>query len=342
VKPRKAVPDPAGERGVMQKRILITGGAGFIGSHLARRCIIDGHEVTVLDNLSSGGASNIPRGADFIEADLADPDMSGLLPARGYDVIMHLAAQSSGEVSQEQPDLDLAVNTLGTLRLLRWSLQHHTPRFLYASSMAIYGNPARVPVTEGDPCIPLSFYGISKLASEHYIRHFRNEGLRTTIFRMFSVYGPGQDMENLKQGMVSIFLAYLSRNEEILVRGDRHRFRDFIFIDDVVKAWVTAMDRPATHGRTYNLATGVKTCVHELVEAEIRLYGRDPTTYPVRYEGTTPSDQFGLYADISALRRDLGWSPEIGLGEGLKRMISWVKTVAGPAAKDTAAGGKGP
>ncbi len=310
---------------LMKKRILVTGGAGFIGSHLARRCIADGHRVTVLDNLATGYMSNVPDEADLIGADLSDPDTFAQLPKRGFDVVMHLAAQSSGEVSQENPDLDLKVNTLGTLMLLKWCMQNQVKRFLYASSMAVYGNPAGLPVHETDPCLPLSFYGISKVASEHYIRHYAGEGLDTTVFRMFSVYGPGQNMENLKQGMVSIFLAYLSKNEEILIKGDRNRFRDYIYIDDVVDAWCRAIDNPASFGKIYNLATGKKTHVHELVDAEIRLFGRDPATYAVRYQGSTPSDQFGLYADISAIQKDLGWSPKIHLEEGLKSMIIWVK-----------------
>jgi len=310
----------------MKKRILITGGAGFIGSHLARRCIDDGHNVTVLDNLTSGFASNIPEGSDFIKADLSNPETFSLLPEQGFDVVMHLAAQSSGEVSQENPDLDMRVNTLATLMLLKWSMQNHVKRFLYASSMAVYGNPVRLPVHETDPCLPLSFYGISKVASEHYIRHYAEEGLDTTIFRMFSVYGSGQNMENLKQGMVSIFLAYLFKNEEILIKGDKNRFRDYIYIDDVVNAWCSSIDNPSSFKKTYNLATGIKTHVHDLLDSEIRLFGRDPAKYLVRYHGSTPADQFGLYADISAIQKDLGWSPRVSLEDGLKTMIAWVKT----------------
>lgn len=312
----------------MTKRILITGGAGFIGSHLARRCIADGYNVTIIDHMTTGFASNIPDGAEVIRADIADPETYNHLPEQGFDVVMHLAAQSSGEVSQENPDLDLRVNTLATLMLLKWSVKHHVKRFLYASSMAVYGNPVRLPVSETDTCLPLSFYGISKIASEHYIRHYAEEGLDTTIFRMFSVYGPGQNMDNLKQGMVSIFLAYLFRNEEVLVKGDKNRFRDYIYIDDVVDAWCSSIDNPLSFKKTYNLATGKKTHVCELVDSEIRLFGRDPATYPVRYRGSTPADQFGLFADITAIQRDLGWSPKVSLDDGLKTMIAWVKTGA--------------
>jgi UDP-glucose 4-epimerase len=310
----------------MKKRILITGAAGFIGSHLARRCIADGHSVTVLDNLTTGFAANVPEGCEFINADITDPETYSRLPKQGFDVVMHLAAQSSGEISQEDPGHDLKVNTLATLMLLQWCKENHAKRFLYSSSMAVYGNPARLPVQETDPVQPLSFYAISKVASEHYIRHYADEGLDTTIFRLFSVYGPGQNMENLKQGMVSIFLAYLAGNEEILVKGDKNRFRDYTYIDDVVDAFCISMDNPATFKKTYNVATGKKTHVHELVEAEIRLFGKDPATYPVRYHGSTPADQFGLYADISAIRHDLGWSPKTSLDKGLEKMIAWVKT----------------
>jgi UDP-glucose 4-epimerase len=180
-------------------------------------------------------------------------------------------------------------------------------------------------VSETHACNPLSFYGISKLSSEHYIQHFARDGLATTCFRMFSVYGPGQNMTNMKQGMVSIFLAYLLRGEEIWVKGSGNRFRDFTYIDDVVKVWCSCLEHEKTFGKIYNLARGEKTCVKDLVHKEIELYGLDPVSYPVKFEGSTPADQFGLYADISQIKRDLGWEPEISLDEGLKKMIAWVK-----------------
>ena len=129
----------------------------------------------------------------------------------------------------------------------------------------------------------------------------------------------------MKQGMVSIFLAYLMKNEKIWVKGSKDRFRDFIYIDDVVGAWCSSLENEKTFGKTYNLATGRKTCVGDLVRKEISLYGLNPKTYPVKFEGSTPADQFGLYADISQIQRDLKWKPQISLDEGLKRMISWIK-----------------
>lgn len=309
----------------MDRNVLITGGAGFIGSHLAKRLLDDGYEVTVIDNLATGSAPNIPSGADFIESDIARKKTYTALTGQKFSHVLHLAAQSSGEISDEKPELDLEVNTIGTLLLLRWCKKERISRFLYASSMAVYGNAQKIPVTETDPCHPLSFYGISKFSSEQYIHHFSIQGIHTTIFRMFSVYGPGQDMANLKQGMVSIFMAYLVKNEEILVKGSKDRFRDFIYIDDVVDAWIAALNNPAAFGQTYNLATGKKTYVHQLIKEEIKSFNLDPDTYPVKYQGSTPSDQFGLFADITRIRSDLNWSPKTDLITGLSHMAGWVR-----------------
>ncbi|HVN73475.1 MAG TPA: NAD-dependent epimerase/dehydratase family protein [Methanoregula sp.] len=305
--------------------VLVTGGAGFIGSHIARRLLDTGYDVTILDNMATGEEGKIPDGAKFIGCDISRKKTYRDLGDRTFSCVLHLAAQSSGEISNERPEFDLEVNTLGTLLLLRWCMKQKIPRFLYASSMAVYGDTEKNPVAETDPCAPLSFYGISKFASEQYIRHFAAKGLKTTIFRMFSVYGPGQNMANMKQGMVSIFMAYLMKNEEIWVKGSRDRFRDFVYIDDVAEAWIAAVDNPASYGKTYNLATGRKTHVHELITEEIKTFRQDPMTYPVRYEGTTPADQFGLYADITRIRSDLGWEPKTDLRIGLERMAGWVQ-----------------
>jgi UDP-glucose 4-epimerase len=309
----------------MKKNILITGGAGFIGANLAKRCISEGYEVLIVDNLSTGMLENIPEGAQFVNMDIAQGVEYEILPNIDFDVIFHLAAQSSGEISNEKPELDLVANTLGTLLLLKWCMKKNIKRFIYASSMAVYGDTTNVPVPENEPCKPLSFYGITKLAGEHYVQHFYREELQTTCFRMFSVYGPGQNMENLKQGMVSIFMAYLLKGEPILVKGSKDRFRDFIYIDDVVEAWMQALDNPNSSGKIYNLGTRKKTHVYELIREEIKALGLDPDSYPVKYEGTTPSDQFGLYADISKIKADIGWNPEVSLADGLQIMIKWAK-----------------
>ena len=309
----------------MTKRILVTGGAGFIGAHIARRLLSLGYEVTIVDNLSTGDRKNLPAESEFLECDVSHKKMFSRLSGTPFNAVLHLAAQSSGEVSSERPEMDLKVNTMSTLMLLSWCRKHNIPRIMYASSMAVYGNPSRNPVPENESCNPLSFYGVSKLASEQYIRCFAEAGLKTTCFRMFSVYGPDQNLTNMKQGIVSIFLAYLLNGEEIWVKGSGDRFRDFVYIDDVVDAWCLSLENPNTYGKTYNLAMGGKTLVRTLVKKEIALFGKNPETYPVRYEGSTPADQFGLFADITRFRQDTGWEPKTGLNEGLVRMIAWAK-----------------
>jgi len=308
-----------------KKGVIVTGGAGFIGSHLARRLLEDGYRVWVIDNLSTGFESNIPAGAEFIKMDIADSKSYNKMPSGETHALFHLAAQSSGEISHEKPEADLTTNALGTLLLLRWCLENNAPRFVYASSMAVYGDVVALPVNERETCQPISLYGISKMTAENYVRHFSQRELKTTIFRIFSTYGPGQDLNNLKQGMVSIYMAFLLNKQPILVKGSRERFRDFIYIDDVVDAWIAAMDNEKTLGKTYNLGTGKKTFVWELIEEEIKTFGYDSNTYPVIYAEPTPADQFGLYADISQVSSDLNWLPKVSLAIGLKKMAEWAR-----------------
>lgn len=308
------------------KHILITGGAGFIGSHLALGCLKKGYRVTIVDNLATGFSKNLPQGADLLELDISDEKIYAKLP-KDCDTVFHLAAQSSGEISNEKPYLDLKTNTLGTVLLLQWARQFKNMRFLYSSSMAVYGNPKKLPVAESDPKDPLSFYSVSKLASEYYIMHFYQFGIIPTIFRLFSIYGPGQDLSNMKQGIVSIYLSYLLNNEELLIKGSGERFRDLVYIDDVVNIWLEAIDEKKTFGKIYNLCTGRKTLVKTLVETEIKAMGLDLKTYPVRYEGHTPRDQFGVYGDNTALLKDVSHRTFIEVDEGIKRMVKWAKAL---------------
>lgn len=307
-------------------KYLVTGGAGFIGSHIARRLVDGGHEVWVVDNLSTGKRQNIPDSGRFLEADISRADFVSALPRIRFDAVLHLAAQSSGEISHENPAYDLMTNAFGTLQLLRWCQDHSVPHFLYASSMAVYGLVDEFPVREDLKCEPSSFYGITKLAGEHYVRRFQSERLRTTVFRMFNVYGPGQNLVNMKQGMVSIYLAYVLAGEKLQVRGSKDRFRDFVYIDDVVDAWTAALNPPQSWGKTYNLGSGRQTYVWELIDELLVAFGHVAKTYPVEYGASTPGDQFGIYADISRIRHDLRWEPQTDLETGLSRMVRWARS----------------
>jgi UDP-glucose 4-epimerase len=315
------------QAGTTDVKVVITGGAGFIGSHLATRLLQGGHSVVIADNLSSGRVENVPSGAHFVYADVSHPDGAEQLP-RDVNVVCHLAAQSAGARSAQRPYYDLQTNAGSTLLLTRWCLKHGIPRFVYASSMAVYGNVDVSPVREETPCIPTAYYGISKLTSEHLLRLAAREGLKVTTFRIFTSYGPGQDLDNLEQGMVSIYLAYMLRGVPVPVTGRLDRFRDIIYIDDVVNAWEKAVELPETPSQVYNLGSGKPTTVRELLAVLKDALGLPPD-YPVEELAGSPSDQFGLYADISSVKSDLGFTPRVDLATGVKRMAAWARSRMG-------------
>jgi len=306
-------------------KVLITGGAGFIGSHVAKKYLDMGDEVYVLDNLSTGIKENIPLGVHFLNLDLTDESFVNQLP-ESIDIIVHLAAQSSGEISFEKPTYDLKTNTLATLLLLKWAFDHNVIKFIYASSMGVYGDGRDYPLTEKDPVNPKSFYGVGKCASEHYVQIFSDMGLNTTCLRFFNVYGPGQNMSNLKQGMVSIYLAYIAKGQPILVKGSLDRFRDFVYIDDVVNAIVQCQKDDRSKGKIFNVCTQRKTQVKELLEIIIRAFGKDDS-YPVVVTDPTPRDQFGVVGNNNLIHNTLDWEPKIPLEEGISCMVEWVKKI---------------
>lgn len=311
-------------------RYLVTGAGGFIGSYIARRLIDRGDEVVIFDNLTTGQTRNLPPEAHMITGDISQCDDIERIPGGHYDAVLHLAGQSSGEISHDDPSLDLNTNALGTLLLLQWSHRNDVSQFLYASSMAIYGLTDKLPVRENQTLDPYSFYGISKQAAEQYVRHYTKQGLNTTVFRMFNVYGPTQNLANMKQGMVSIYLSYLMEGPYVLVKGSLDRFRDFIYIDDVVDAWLAALDNSKSHGQVYNLGSGRKTLVRELLPELICALGHDLSNCTIEKGEGTPGDQFGIYADITAIKTSLDWQPKISLKEGIGRVAAWAKDLESP------------
>lgn len=305
----------------MSPRALVTGGAGFIGSHLAAGLLDDGWDVDVVDDLSTGNERNLPAAAEFIRLDLGEPEAASKLPDRRYDAICHLAGQASGEKSFDDPGRDLDANARSTVALAAWALERQIPSMLHASSMGVYGEPDLLPVVESAPLRPISWYGASKLAAEQALSVVRERGLRTVSLRMFSVYGPGQDLADLRQGMVSIFLAMALRDEPIVVRGSLERVRDFVYVDDCVDAWRRALDGDVSG--PINVGTGKGTRVGDLVAALLGALGKAPD-HPVEADaGTTPGDQFAVAADITRAREALGWAPRTSLREGLDAVVAW-------------------
>ena len=307
-------------------RVLVTGGAGFIGAALSRRLLGDGHNVTIVDNLSTGRRENLPAGAHFVEADLGDPATLAVIPPGRFDAVAHLAAQSSGAIGQADPYADMRVNVGATLLLAQWCRKLGVPRFVFTSSMTVYGHGNREPVDENSPVVPISYYGAAKLAAETYLRLAAAEGLSVTSFRLYSVYGRGQNLGNLYQGMASIYLAYLLKRVPVPVTGRLDRYRDLVHVDDVVAVLAEALIRPATPSAAYNIGTGRKTTVREILNLLISAMGLPPD-YPIEEQASSPSDVFGSVADARRAKAELGWLPRMALKDGIVDMVDWAKAL---------------
>ena len=299
------------------KRILVTGVGGFIGSKVADRLDLEGFRVIGVDDFSNGFEENVPKKIDFIEGDLSKKNVIDKLP-NDVEAILHLAGQSSGEISFDNPVADLNKNTISTLNLIDYGIKVSSKRFVYASSMAVYGQVDDYPVSEGNILLPLSCYGNSKLSSEKYLEIYKNQ-MPYISLRMFNVYGPGQDLMNLRQGMVSIFVAQALKNQNIIIKGSLDRYRDFIYIDDVVEAWFKSLISKKALNRNINLGTQVRTSVRDLIEKIIE------NIPGVTYEVTNPTlgDQFGIYSDNTALKKYLDMVILTDLNTGLKSLIDW-------------------
>jgi UDP-glucose 4-epimerase len=298
---------------------LVTGAAGFIGAALAKQFIEQGSKVVTIDNLSTGFRESIPEGVIFIEGNCQDESIINQLNSYQFDAIFHIAGQSSGEISFEDPVYDLQTNAQSTLLLLQYALKTNCKKFIYASTMSVYGVQPDMPVTEEASTLPKSFYAVGKLASEYYLNIYSKYIIDIVALRLFNVYGPGQNMENLKQGMVSIFLSQALSNKNILIKGSPDRYRDFVYINDVVNSFTILLSANKPGYRFYNVSTGVRTTVRELIDKIINYL---PYEVSVKYSDSTPGDQFGIYGDATKIEKKLGWKYQTDLDKGLKQMIN--------------------
>lgn len=310
------------------KTLLITGVAGFIGAKIAQRSLLSGYKVFGVDDLSRGRIENVPEGVEFVRGDLAQIHTYRNLP-KNIDYILHLAGQSSGEISFDDPVADLNKNAISTLNLIQYGIENCVKKIIYASSMSVYGEVEDKPTHEEYPCKPMSCYGVGKLAAENYLKIYQ-EQLPFVAFRMFNVYGPGQDMSNLRQGMVSIYLACALKNGHIPVKGSLSRFRDFIYIDDVVGLWLQAIENDDVNNQIFNLGTGVKTTVQELLQ-KIQHHIPHVTWNEI---GSTRGDQFGVYADTSKLKCYFSQKSFKDLDDTLDSFIEWAVRILPKQGKD--------
>ena len=312
------------------KRCLVTGGAGFIGSHIAEGLLERGHRVIVLDDESTGRRENVPRGAEYRRGDVRDTDDLEAVFRHGIDVVFHIAGRASTIKSFRTPKDDLQVNVHGTLNVLEMCLKHHVPRLLYASSMTVYGHPEQIPIAETAVCRPVSYYGVTKYAAERYVHSTgeRNDlgfEFHVTSFRMFNVYGPRQSLTNPYQGVMAIFIGNVMRNEPITIFGDGEQSRDFVYIADVVRAWLAAMDEPATYGQVFNIGSGERISINRLADAVLGALGFNGQNYQINYEKARPGDQRHMEADVTHLGATLGWRPAMDFWQGMEATVEWAR-----------------
>ncbi len=305
---------------------VVTGAAGFIGNMLAQDLAREDRSLCLIDDFSSGKNLSVDNRLQVNYCDIRKAsDLDQVLPDE-IDVVYHCAAQSSGEISFDDPWDDLTRHVHATFYLLAAAKQRSAERFVYTSSMAVYGEPLKLPIKETSPTNPKSFYGAGKLAAESYVRLFQSLGLPTVIVRPFSVYGASQDLGNLRQGMVSIFMSQLLRSGRISVKGSLERFRDFIHIDDAVAGLRLLGEEATADGQTVNLCTATRTSVRDVLDTIIT--AADTSWDEVEISSPTPGDQLGITGSNELLTELTGWKPRWTVSAGIPDMWSKISSTS--------------
>tara|TARA_B100001540_G_C15804939_1_gene641640 strand:- start:107 stop:1039 length:933 start_codon:yes stop_codon:yes gene_type:complete len=306
------------------KKVIITGGLGYIGSLLTKRLIEKNYKVVILDNFLTNTTKYI-KGTELIKCDITNPKDLSRIKIKNSSAILHLAAQSSGPNSYNNPNLDININVLGTVNLINFCKSNNIKKFIYASSFTVYGdNEDHEMLDEKCICNPKSFYAISKYASEKYLQLLCEKfSIKWNILRMFNVYGPGQDMSRTDQGIVSIYLNYIKNKNTLPVKGSLKRFRDLIFIDDVIDAWVLCLEDKKNFNQIFNLGSGEKIYVKKMIHEIIKLYKKQKKM-KIKVIESTPGDIMGCYANIKKIKKSLSFAPKIKFQEGIRLFKKWV------------------
>lgn len=302
-------------------KVLVTGGAGFIGSHVVDRLVQEGHDVVIVDNLSTGKRRNINRAARFCKMDIQSWRLERVFRNERPNIVMHFAAQMDVRKSVEDPVFDAQVNILGMLNVLQQAVRHGVRKVVFSSSGgAIYGEQDVYPAPESHATKPLSPYGISKLCGEQYLSYYqRVSGLQVVNLRYANVYGPRQDPDG-EAGVVAIFIQKLLNNEQAIIHGNGRQTRDFVYVEDVVEANLAVMG-PDTQG-TYNVGTGQETSINDLMRILIEHTG---STGKEVHGPAKRGEQARSVIDASKLHQELSWEPRTELSEGLKRTVDYFR-----------------
>ncbi|SFI65483.1 SDR family oxidoreductase [Thermoflavimicrobium dichotomicum] len=299
-------------------KVLVTGGAGFVGSHIVDQLIARGDQVAIVDDMSTGKEEYIHPSARFYRMDITSEQMEEVFAKEKPEIVIHQAAQILVPVSVEDPVFDAKVNILGTLNLLEACRKYGVKKIVYASSAAVYGNPKYLPIDEKHPIQPLSGYGISKHTPEHYLTIYRNlYGLEYTVLRYANIYGIRQEPHG-EGGVVSILINQMIKGKTFKIFGDGEQTRDYIYVEDVAKANLAAIQ--AGDGHILNIGTGISTSLNEL----IRLFETVTNqTIQKEYEAERPGDIKHSYFDNTRARSVLAWEPTVSLKEGLRRTYEY-------------------
>jgi UDP-glucose 4-epimerase len=302
-------------------KILVTGGAGFIGSHIVDRLVQEGYGVVIADNLSTGKRRNVNRAARFYRTDIGSWWLERVFRRERPAVVCHHAAQMNVRRSVQDPKFDAETNILGTLNVLRNAIKYGVRKFIFASSGgAVYGEPEKLPVSESHPMRPGSPYGISKAVGDEYLRYFYDaDGLEYVSLRYANVYGPRQDPYG-EAGVVAIFTQKMLLGEQPIINGNGRQTRDFVFVDDVVEANIAALSKEA-HG-IYNVGTGQETTINELFGILAGLI--NPSVREV-HGPAKKGEQLRIALDSSRFHRELDWEPKVALKDGLARTVDYYR-----------------
>jgi len=300
-------------------KILVTGGAGFIGSWVADAFLEEGHDVVIIDDLSTGKEENLPQGAQFIKCDIRDSDkVERIIKDFKPDVIDHHAAQIDVRKSVNNPMHDAEINIIGTLHLIESSLKHNVGKFIFASTGgAIYGEPEIIPADEKTEPYPISPYGTSKYAVEKYLGYYNYvHGFEYVALRYANVYGPRQNPHG-EAGVIAIFCSRILSGLPCTVFGDGSQTRDYVYAQDVAKANLLSLHAPLG---SYNIGTGVETSVNDLISELKKSSGTD---FKVEYGDARPGEVQSISLDVKYAERILGWTPGVNLTDGIKRTWDW-------------------
>jgi UDP-glucose 4-epimerase len=307
------------------RRVLVTGGAGFVGSRIVRRLSAEGAAVRVLDDFSTGARTNLPESADSLEVlEGSVTDLAVVQDAMaGQDVVIHAAARNI-VLSTKNPREDYATNIGGTLNVLLAGREHRPSRIVYTSSASIYGNPRYLPISEDEPVNLLSPYAVSKFAGEGYCHAFyESYDLPVAVIRYSNVFGPGQTPENPYCGVVAKLFSAALAGQPLLIHGDGEQTRDYTFVDDAVTATLSAAVSPKATGQAYNVGTGVETSVNRLAELILEISGSSSET---DYLDRRDIDNIRRrVVNIEKIRRELRWTPAATLELGLRQTYTWLR-----------------